>query len=390
MVREELSGNWSKKYGPLLEIDARLDRLVHRIELLAHINPLDIEKVRSRFFASNYGQEPRFNYPEPKFDPHKLHRSLLALPLEKIEDGPIRSLYTDLVQYYGNMLQCIGTVGRGRDFYHHSLQLYGTPAEGEVENARYILQFGPETADADMEKIFSAQEAKAYFEDFAGRYDFPLKVRFSTNLASDAMVSNRDRTLLIKKGIRLSKKQMSTLANHEIGVHLVTTYNGLEQPLKIFSNGFPRNVETQEGLAVFSEYLGGALTLSRLKELAYRVLAVDTLTKDHTFCDTFDLIHGQYGLEREEAFSICLRVHRGGGFTKDRLYLSGLQKINKRHRAGLSMDRLLIGKVALEYEGTIEYLQDLGLVGPMVHQSRSFDQNLNTDRFLDLILKGLN
>ena len=140
------------------------------------------------------------------------------------------------------------------------------------------------------------------------------------------MVSNSSKTLIIKKNAKFSKNQLLTLAHHEIGVHLVTTYNGLKQPLKVFSNGMPKNVEAQEGLAVLSEYMGGALTLKRLKELAYRVMASDSLIKGYGFADTFDLIHNKYKLNREEAFSITLRAHRGGGFTKDRLYLSGLRK----------------------------------------------------------------
>lgn len=182
---------------------------------------------------------------------------------------------------------------------------------------------------------------------------------------------------------------MLTLANHEIGVHLVTTYNGLLQPLKIFSNGLPRNVETQEGLAVFSEYMGGALTLKRLKEIAYRVLASDSLIKGYTFADTFDLINGQYKLNRDDAFTITLRAHRGGGFTKDRLYLSGLRKIYKRYLKEESMDNLLTGKVALEQEETIKYLLGLGLAQPIAHKSYSFDQKLNTNKTLDFILNNL-
>ena len=66
------------------------------------------------------------------------------------------------------------------------------------------------------------------------------------------------------------------LINIDIGEHKVATFNGLAQPLKIFSNGFRNNVETQEDLAVYSEYMSGCLTMERLKELAFRVIAADT------------------------------------------------------------------------------------------------------------------
>lgn len=357
--------------------------------MLSYINPQNIEKEKQRFFASKYSVEPEFKYPKLKFDPYKLHRLFFSQRLERIRNEHLRKLYQDVIYYYSNMVQCIETIGKSRNFYYNSLRVYGTPTEKDVQNARFILHFADEPVVPDMEKVFSAEEARSYFEDFVQQYNFPLNIKYSTSIAAEAMVSNSTQSLLIKKNTKFSKNQLLTLANHEIGVHLVTTYNGLQQPLKIFSNGLPKNVETQEGLAVFSEYMGGALTLKRLKEIAYRVLAADSLIKGYSFADTFDLIHGQYKLNRDDAFTITLRVHRGGGFTKDRLYLSGLRKIYKRYLREESMDTLLTGKVALEYEETINYLKGLGLAHPITHKSYSFDQKLNTNKTLDFILNNL-
>jgi len=389
MIGEKEIQQLAKEHSDLFEIDANLDRLVRKIELLSYINPLNIEKEKHRFFASKYTVEPEFKYPKLKFNPYKLHRLFFSQRLERIQDTRIRKLYQDVIYYYSNMVQCIETIGKGKNFYYNSLRVYGTPRERDVQNARFILHFADEPATTDMEKVYTADEAKSYFEDFVKQYDFPLNIRFATHIAAEAMVSNSTQSLLIKKNTKFSKNQLLTLANHEIGVHLVTTYNGLSQPLKIFSNGLPKNVETQEGLAVFSEYMGGALTLKRLKELAYRVLAADSLIKGYSFADTFDLIHGQYKLNREDAFTITLRAHRGGGFTKDRLYLSGLRKIYKRYQNEESMDNMLTGKVALDYEESIKYLKGFGLAQPITHKCYSFDQKLNTNKTLDFILNNL-
>ncbi|GMN08945.1 flavohemoglobin expression-modulating QEGLA motif protein [Croceitalea sp. MTPC9] len=389
MIQEKLQTEIQKEYPDLFEIDANLDRLVKRIELLSYVNPQNIEKEKQRFFASKYTGEPEFKYPKLKFNPYKLHRLFFSQRLERIKDDNIRKFYQEVIYYYANMIQCIETIGKGKNFYYNSLRVFGTPTEKDVQNAQFILHYADEPLSGDMEKVFSPNEAKDYFEDFAKQYDFPLNVRFSTNIAADAMVSNSSQTLLIKKNTRFSKNQLLTLANHEIGIHLVTTFNGLEQPLKVFSNGLPKNVETQEGLAVFSEYMGGALTLKRLKELAYRVMASDSLIKGYSFADTFDLIHGQYKLNRDEAYSITLRAHRGGGFTKDRLYLSGLRKIYKRYQREESLDVLLSGKVSLDSESQIKYLRDVGLAQPITHKSLSFTQKLNTNTTLDFILNNL-
>ena len=389
MIGVEVRPDLRARYRSIFEVDAHLDRLVKRIELLSYINPLNAEKEKQRFFASKYTDEPRFKYPKLKFDPYKLHRLFFSHRIDRIEEDVIRELYQEVIYFYSNMVQCIETIGQGKNFYYNSLRVYGTPTEKDVQNARFILHFEEEPPSAFMEKKHSTQEALRYFEDFAKPYDFPLNVRLSTHIAAEAMVSNSSQSLLLKRNALFSDNQLLTLAHHEIGVHLLTTYNGLLQPLRIFSNGLPRNVETQEGLAVFAEYMGGALTVKRLKELAYRVIASHTLSKGYSFADTFDLIHNQYKLNREAAFTITLRAHRGGGFTKDRLYLSGLRKIYKRYQKEIPMDRLLIGKVSLDYEPQIALLQQLGLAIPGPYASHSFDVKHNTNPTLDFILNHL-
>ncbi|QLG46984.1 flavohemoglobin expression-modulating QEGLA motif protein [Costertonia aggregata] len=389
MIGERQQSQIERENTDLFEIDANLDRLVKKIELLSYVNPLNIEKAKHQFFTSKYTENPVFRYPKLKFNPYKLHRLFFSQRLERVDNEQIRKLYQDIIYYYSNMVQCIETIGQDRKFYYNSLRVYGSPTEKDVQNAQFILHFADEPMSSDMDKVYSAEDAKTYFENFATQYDFKLNIKFSTHMAADAMVSNASQALLIKRNTKFSENQLLTLANHEIGVHLVTTYNGMQQPLKVFSNGFPKNVETQEGLAVFSEYMSGALTLKRLKELAYRVLASDSLIKGYSFSDTFDLIHNQYKLNRNDAFSITLRAHRGGGFTKDRLYLSGLRKIYKRYLKEKPMDTMLSGKVSLDYESAINQLHTLGLAQKNTYTNTAYRQNLNTNTTLDFILNNL-
>ncbi|WP_297692281.1 flavohemoglobin expression-modulating QEGLA motif protein [uncultured Eudoraea sp.] len=389
MITEDQRLSIKLEYPNLFEVDDNLDRLIKNIELLSYVNPLNGEKEKHKFFASKFVENPKFKYPKLKFDPYKLHRLFYSQRLERIKDAELKDLYTDIIYYYANMVQCIKTIGKGKEFYYNSLNIYGTPTEKDVQNAKFILHFDDEPASVDMETVFSTDDARAYFEDFAASYEFPVNIKFATHIAADAMVSNATKTLLIKRNARFSQNQLLTLANHEIGVHLVTTFNASLQPLKIFSNGFPKNVETQEGLAVFSEYMSGALTIKRLKELAYRVIAADSLIKGYSFADTFDLIHNQYKLNRNDAFSITLRAHRGGGFTKDRLYLSGLKKIYKRYRNGESMDVLLTGKVAMNNADQIKYLQNLGLAKPISHNNLAYSTNRSSNPTLEFILNNL-
>tara|TARA_R110001632_G_scaffold33219_1_gene85225 strand:+ start:2631 stop:3788 length:1158 start_codon:yes stop_codon:yes gene_type:complete len=373
----------------LFEIDQNLDGLVKNIELLSYLNPLNIEQEKKRFFASKFTEEPQFKYRKIKFSPFKLQRLLFNQRLERIEDDDIRLLYRDIIYEYSGLIECIDTIGKGKQFYYNSLKVFGTPKERDVENARFILHFADEQEGEKMVDTYTANDAAAYFEEFGKRYDFDFNIRQSTSISAAAMVLNVSDTLVLKKNHLFSDNQLKVLANHEIGVHLVTTHNGKAQPLKIFSNGFVNNTETQEGLAVLSEYMSGNLTLSRLKELAHRVIAADSLIKGYSFVDTFDLLYNQYKVPKQKAWQITLRVHRGGGFTKDFLYLTGLKKVYDYYQSGKDLNVLLTGKVTLENLPVIEKMMNFGLAIPSIHVADSYAQNLNTNEKLDFILQNL-
>jgi uncharacterized protein (TIGR02421 family) len=385
MISEKLI----EKHQSLFDIDANINRLVKKIELLNYINPLNIESEKKQFYSSKFNYQPQFKYPKIKFNGYKLHRLFFSQRLERIEDEEIKTLYEDIIYEYSGLIECIETINQGRKFYYNSLKSFGTPTEKDIDNAKFILRFDDADFSEDMLPMFSAHEAIDYFEAFSKRYDFKYNIKLSTNISAAAMVQNSSQTLVLRKNHKFSKNQLQVLANHEIGVHMVTTFNAVNQPLQIFSNGFPNNVETQEGLAVYSEYMSGCLTLTRLKELAYRVIAVDSLIKGYSFSDTFDLLYSQYKLQKDKAFAITLRVHRGGGFTKDHLYLSGLQKVYQYAKQENDLDVILTGKSSLEYIDAIYKLQEKGLANTSKYYTDSY---LVKDRFnkdLDFILNSL-
>jgi hypothetical protein len=131
------------------------------------------------------------------------------------------------------------------------------------------------------------------------------------------------------------------------------------------------------------------MRIKRLKELAYRVLAVDSLIKGYDFKETFNLLHSQYLMSRDAAFTTTLRAHRGGGFTKDRLYLSGLKKIYDRYKSGNSINLLLLGKTSLDYENAIEYLNQEGLLASAIYKNSTLFSPEPKEGNLSYVLKNL-
>ncbi len=374
----------------LFEIDTYIDSLVKKIELLSYVNPINIEEEKSKFFNSKYLAGPNFEYPQLDFDKFKLHREFFTQSIELIEDKELGKLYEDIIYFYSGLIQCIETVGEGKKFYYNSLHSFGTPTEQDVENATFILHFTEEDVNSEMfQPKYAPDEAEKLFRAYSKQYDFTYDIKRTEKMSAIAMVLNNIQTLVINSNHTFSDNEMAILTNHEIGVHMVTTMNGLLHPLKIFSHGFPNNVETQEGIAVFSEYMSGSLTIKRLKELAYRVLAVDSLAKGYSFSKTFRLLHSTHDLDRDTAYYITVRAHRGGGFTKDYLYLTGLKKVYDYYKQGKDLSLLLTGKVSLEYTSTIEDMIKKGYAVKANHTTHAFLENSNTNKTIDFILSSL-
>ena len=176
----------------------------------------------------------------------------------------------------------------------------------------------------------------------------------AANLYAARVVSRG--TLNISKNFQVSEHRAFSLLQHEIGTHVVTYYNGKAQPLKLFYIGVPGYEELQEGLAVFSEYLTGGLTPNRLRTIAARVIAVQQLISGSSFVDTFFLLVDKYGFDNKAAFTITMRVYRGGGLTKDAVYLKGLLNIISYLKKGKSLEPLLIGKIRQDYIPVVQEL----------------------------------
>lgn len=374
----------------LIKIDTYIDNLVKQIELLSYVNPTNIEEQKQKFFNSKYLTDPIFTYPEINFDRFRLHRELFSQSLEEIEDLEIRQLYHDIIYAYSGLIQCIETIGEGKKFYYNSLHSFGTPTEQDVENAKFILHFeGEDDYDDIFKPKYNSEQAEIKFRDYSKQYEFTYNIKHSDKMSAIAMVLSNIQCLVLNKNHTFSDNEIAVLTNHEIGVHMVTTMNGMLQPLRIFSHGFPNYEETQEGLAVFSEYMSNNLTVRRLKELAYRVIAVDSLAKGYSFSKTFRLLHNQYDLNKEQAFYVTVRAHRGGGFTKDYLYLTGLKKVYDYYKSGKDLNDLLVGKISLDYLNTIKSLAKKAFTIPAKHITDSYAFNKNTNRTVDFILSSL-
>jgi uncharacterized protein (TIGR02421 family) len=171
--------------------------------------------------------------------------------------------------------------------------------------------------------------------------------------------------MLIGSEFHLPQSRIKPLLQHEIGTHVLTFYTGTGQPLKILGSGVPGYEELQEGLAVFAEYLVGGLTLNRLKTLAARVVAVNSLISDYDFVKTYELLVDDWGISPANAFQITMRVYRSGGLSKDAVYLKGLINLINYLKEGHDLEILLCGKIRQDYVHIMQELIARGIAKPL-------------------------
>ena len=365
----------SSPFAKLQQIDLRTYQLLNKVELLLYINPINAEKERQKFYKSGYSVDPVFRYPKCTLNLRAIRKELFKLKMQKIENEAIAVLYEQLRWYFSGILDCVEHVGKKELFLRSSLKTFGAPSALDIQRAHALIKASKSKINlTSHQRLHTTDEALEYMKTFVNQYGFNVTVKSATHISSKAMVSNSKKSVILKKGERFSALELEALANHEIGVHLVTTFNAENQKLKIFSLGFPFNVQTQEGLAVLAEYYSGALNFDRIFELAVRVILADNVIKGLSFATSFDQLVGEYKLSRDHAFKLVTRLYRGGGFTKDRLYLPGFIELIKEHPDEESMNWLLAGKTASDYQHMMPILEQQGLMNSNAYQSTTFNR----------------
>src|SRR5205085_1390877 len=142
----------------------------------------------------------------------------------------------------------------------------------------------------------------------------------------------------------MDMRRVEPLLSHEIGVHLLTYFNGSAQGLRLFRSGLSGYEGMQEALAVFAEYLAGGLTPERLKLIAGRVVGCASMLDGATFSETYSVLVKDYNFSEPAAFNLVLRLYRGGGLAKDAIYLRGLLALLDHLENGGALEPFWMGK----------------------------------------------
>jgi uncharacterized protein (TIGR02421 family) len=169
-----------------------------------------------------------------------------------------------------------------------------------------------------------------------------------------------------------------------VETHILTHLNGKSQKLHQLYIGFPGYDELQEGLAVLSEYMVGGLTGTRMRLLAARVVAAHRLIDGASFAEVYKELNKDYGFERKKAFNITARIFRGGGLTKDAIYLRGLADLLEYLKNGGELAPLFIGKISAEHIAIVKELQWRKILKPPMLRPAYFDDPNSIQKLNDL------
>lgn len=351
------------------------------IRILSHVSWN--ASIRDRFFAQHAQELPEVPYPE--FNPAPVLEIIAAARLH-IESSFIDEWLTRLADDLEDSARMMAVAGKP-EFFNYSRKLFGIPDDPLPDNlttsialARKFDELLTSVMTVDLgeppEACYMAQAVATAMTDAVQEMfgDNAPEVLIVDELSANALAGPR--RIRIRRNACFTDKDIRQLVEHEAYIHVATSLNGLAQPhLKILGASHPGITKTQEGLAVFAEFITGSIDLGRMRRLADRVIAIQMAINGADFLDVY-----QYFLSRIEnegqSYENARRVFRGGvvsggaPFTKDIVYLDGLLSVHNFLRAIVSSGRsdclrlLFCGKLDIDDIPVIHELTQMGLCQP--------------------------
>jgi uncharacterized protein (TIGR02421 family) len=329
-------------------------------DCLLLVTPVNAAEAWRDFKASRYQEAPVLQYRPMPVEPTLLKRALFAVPIEKVEDPALYQLFREKQDELDRQITLLLDMNTPR-FVHGSIQLFGGVDDGEERLAREMLGRLPPSArekrgGATLDARAFALRAEQEIESFRRQWpQVGARVELREDIHTGLMVSKG--SLLIGADTAIPGSRAEALVQHEVGTHVLTYWNGRAQPFRQLYSGLAGYDPLQEGIAVLAEHLVGGLSRPRRRLLLGRVVAARLMIDGATFVDTFRELWRTLGFPARSAFTITLRIYRGGGLTKDAVYVRGIGQVLDHLRDGGDLEALLVGKIAIEHVGLIRELQ---------------------------------
>jgi len=374
-----LRSNMNKQNQRISDLSDRLYQASREIRILTHLGWSS--EIRETFFRNKEQRLPEVTY--PRFEPSNVMMQIAAIQAEL--GGSIIDQWlnrqANVIANSALMLSSVGT----EQFYKYSRELYGAPdnplTDGMSTSLSLAQQFDEIIESLSHIDLGAPQDADRNAEEVVKQIQIAVEKAFGDDApevyAVDELSANAlagPTRIRVRAGANFTDRDVVQLIHHEAHIHVGTALNGRHQDLlPMLKTSHAGTTRTQEGLAVFAEFITGTMDIDRMRRLSDRVLGIQMAIDGADFIEVY-----RYFVERvkdkEQAFENTRRVFRGGvitggaPFTKDNVYLNGLLRVHNFFRAIVSTNRvdclplMFCGKLDLEDIPVLSQLAKQGLL----------------------------
>jgi uncharacterized protein (TIGR02421 family) len=349
------------------QVDQQLAAVADSFDFLLQATPVNSAEAWQDFKASKFQETPVLQYRPVPVEPTLLKRALFAVPIEKVDDPALYQLFREKQDELDRQITLLLDMNTPR-FVHGSIQLFGGVDDELYRVARRMLEQMPPTIrekadEPALDARAFAARAEAEVASFRKQWpEIKATVQVREDICTGLMVSHG--SLLIGASTSIPASRAEALIQHEVGTHVLTYWNGRAQPFRQLYSGLAGYDPLQEGIAVLAEAIVGGLNPPRKRLLLGRVVAARLMIDGASFVDTFRELHDTWSFPARTAFTITLRIYRGGGLTKDAVYVRGIGQLLDYLRGGGELEPLLVGKIAVEHVPLIQELQAREILVP--------------------------
>ncbi len=364
----------------IFDVSEKIYKVANSLNILTRLGWSGETKLT--FFKHDAQKIPQVTY--PPYDAKPIIDSLEKIK-SKLKETPVDDWFKRHIQSIELSASMLQNCGK-KEFFDYSSQLYGKPKDtlkdektNSLELAHRFLEILKPMDDMDLGKppdaCYLASTVAAEMEKAVLMFgDLAPKILVVDDLSANALAGAE--RIRIRKNACFTDRDIQQLVNHEVYIHVGTLLNGKTKGnVKLLELVHAGSTKTQEGLAVFAEFITGSIDIDRMKRLANRVLAIQQAIDGADFIDVY-----RYFLDhtdsQDQSYENARRVFRGGvnsggaPFTKDIVYLDGLLKVHNFMRAAVSSGRadclmlLFAGRMDIEDIPVVAYLHSIGLCQP--------------------------
>ena len=355
---EILTHNLDEKV--IKNIDEKICEIDSKIKLLSYLNPRNL-KEQKEIFLSHQNVTPRFLYRTDTPNIEALKNDIRKIP--KNVDHFLFPLYQQKIQNIENKINLI-ECRDSKEFGAASKALFGSVKKPLYQQALTSLNKKTEIIPDESEELDIKKTTEVLEEFLKTKKLEHWKIKILEDSVAEIQVTKKN-TILLKKGATFKENRLKALLAHEIGTHVFRFENGKLQPLRILERGTANYLETEEGLAIYNQNQLGINLGEKARTPELLIIAIYMADK-MSFRDLFQFLKSTHSADNETAWKLCIKSKRGltnsenkTAFTKDLVYFSGKQKVEKFIKKEGKMSDLYVGKIHIEDLPLIQQIEGL-------------------------------